>query len=626
MPPTRRKKDGPAGKSAGFAGKTLGRCRIEGPIGTGATATVFRAHYLPLKKEVAVKILRPDQAASEEARSRFVEEARALAKLDHPHVVRVFDVVEDEGFVLIIMDLVPGRNLLDGLQEDGPVDPQTAVAYARQVAQALTHSHQQKILHRDVKPANVIEDDDGERVVLVDFGNAEVVGAAADRKGTAHYVAPEVFQGKRQDEKTDTYSLGATLFHLLTGEPPYKGQTTRDILLAHEAGKLRAPSQVAPDAGIPKSLDDLVKRSMAPARGYRFLAHEMDAALAEIEAELESGPRTRKTRRRRTSRAGAASRSSSNQATMMIVGGLVLAGAVAVALLATKGEEKPPVVTPTTEPPKTTSTETPETDGGKSLDPGFDKRASGREEREKAAATAFEAAEAFERSHGSEPKKVAEKFDAVAAEFAEYTWGRKAKERAAEWRDRAETTSDKEARAAALEAEKKARAEALKKVDEHLAALRVGDALLLLQRTDPDAGGEKEWERRQKRLNLLLDLKQQLLEGLPGTKVPLRDLRYDLGTAGDAIVGGSEEGLTVETSMGVKRTMAWTDLKPADLLALGREILPSRPEPRLTLAAWAWETGQRKEALKEIDTARLTDRVGMIGERVEECFGPEAER
>lgn len=176
------------------------------------------------------------------------------------------------------------------------------------------------------------------------------------------------------------------------------------------------------------------------------------------------------------------------------------------------------------------------------------------------------------------------------------------------------------------EAEKAARLQAMKKVDEHVLALRIGEALLLLQRTDPDSAGEKDWERRQKRLNLLLDLKTQIIEGLQGNQVALRDLRHDLGAYGDTFGEASEEGLVVASSSGTTRTMAWTDLKPSDLLALGRKVLPSRPEPRITLAAWAWETGQRKDALAEIDTALLTDRMGTIAERIDDCFGPEEER
>ena len=114
-----------------FTGKTLGRCEIGRPVGRGGTATVFHANYLPLKREVAVKILRPEAAGSPELRQRFIEEARSLAKLDHPNVVRVFDVVEDGGYLLIIMDFVGGRSLLERIEADGTVDPEEAAEYAR---------------------------------------------------------------------------------------------------------------------------------------------------------------------------------------------------------------------------------------------------------------------------------------------------------------------------------------------------------------------------------------------------------------------------------------------------------------------------------------------------------------
>ncbi len=612
---------------APFTGKTLGRCRIGKPLGKGATATVYRATYLPLKREVAVKILRPGAATSAETRRDFVEEARALAKLDHPGVVKVFDVVEDEAYLLIIMDYVPGRNLRQAVEEDGPLDPESAVLCVQQVAGALDHAHSQKILHRDVKPSNIIVDEDG-KAVLVDFGNAEVVGEAADRKGTAHYTAPEVFQGKHQDERTDTYALGATLFHLLAGEPPYQGASVREILAAHESGKVRTPSQVNPEADIPKALDVLVKRSMAPARGYRFLAKEMAAALEEVLPGIRGASRRPRGRRGgRTARAGAAP--GTGPVVAVVLGVLVLAG-VGIAYL-TGGKEKPAPAGPEKKagPVESGRVEVPAVTDPGPMDPGIDRRAATRAAREEAAATAYAAAVAFADANPGRPREAAAKFASVASEFADLGVGRTARDAEKIWIEKAMGAAEKAARDAELAAEarreKELREQALKRCEAAAGRLRFAEALAALQEADPPASQRDDWNRRRERLNLLIDFAASIGSDLEGNAVPVQKVSTSLGRLGEKVIAADEDGLTLDGTAG-RRRVAWSDMKPADVLSLCRQVMGNRGERRLLLAAYCWESGQRGEARKEMDTALLTDRTGTMSGRVEDLFGPEDQR
>ncbi len=616
-----------AAATSPFTGKMLGRCRIGRPIGRGATATVFHATYVPLKRDVAVKILRTDAAASPETRQRFIDEAKALAKLDHGNVVKVFDVVEDEGYLLIIMEFVEGRNLRQVIEEDGALEPEAAVETARQIALALDHAHGARILHRDVKPGNVILREDG-RAVLVDFGNAEITGEAMDRKGTALYVAPEVFQGKKQDEKSDTYSLGATLFHMLAGEPPYEGQSVQEILKAHKAGRLRTPSQVNPDAGIPRELDVIVKRAMAPTRGYRFAARDFAAEMEGIAGAVRAGPKRARGRRQRERRE---TPEKAPPHTMLYAGigfAALMAGILAYTLGSSKAPPppKPPPPKPVEKPldslPKPEETQAP-------VGPGIDKRAEVRASREKAAEKALQDALDYAAKNPDKAKAVVDALTAVANEYAELSQGVRAKEELRSWREKAMSGGERSAREANLKAEAEreanARAEGLKRISSAVAGMKFADALGALQDMEPVGGKTEEWKRRSERLNTLIGFAQLLDEGLQGTSVGVYEVRTGLGKAGEKIVGATDEGLKMKSLAGV-RVLPWAEVKPADVTIIGRKVLRSSPEPRIALAAFCWETDQRADAKKEIDTALLTDRTGTFTGRVEELFGPEDDR
>ena len=613
---------GPAAAPSPYAGRTIGRCKIGRPVGRGGTATVFHAHYLPLKRSVAVKILRPD-AAADDARRKFVDEARALARLDHDNVVRVFDVVEDEGLLLIIMDFVEGRSLKQILDEDGALDPADAVDVARQVALALDHAHGARILHRDVKPGNIILREDG-KAVLVDFGNAEEVGEAGERRGTAHYVAPEVFQGKRQDEKTDTYSLGATLFHILAGEPPYDGGTVREILEAHEAGRIRAPSQANPNAGIPKELDVLVKRSMASARGYRFAAKDMAEALEAAAAAVAEGPR--KVRGRKP-RGRAATAKSPGPPVGLMIGGIALGvvGVVGLLVAMNKEEPKPVVIAPPPPPKKEepVAEEKPPGDTGPK-GAGIENRAEARAAREAAGAKALQEAQDFAARNPDKPRQVADRFDLVATEYMELAAGRTARAELKTWREKAVPAEDRKAiedakAADRAKAEKRA-AEAREKVTSAITSMRFADALSAHVESEPEPGRNAEHGRRTERLTNLQGFAEMLAEGLKDAPLDAYKVRAALGKPGEKIVGVSTDGLRMKATSG-ERTAPWTEVKPSDVLAVGRKVLRNATEPRLALACWAWENGLVEEAKQEIDNAMLTDRSGTASARVQELFG-----
>jgi len=617
-------------RSSPFSGKTLGRCVIGKPVGRGATATVFHALYQPLKKDVAVKILRADAAASAEARARFVEEARALAKLHHPHVVRVFDVIEDQGYLLIIMDFVEGLNLRQKIEDEGPLDPEEAVGIARQLALALDHAHSQKILHRDVKPGNVIVDDEG-GAVLVDFGNAELVGEAADRKGTAHYVAPEVFQGRRQDEKSDTYSLGATLFHMLTGEPPFGGQSVKEILKAHESGRLRAPSQVSTEWDIPKELDVLVKRSMAPARGYRFAARDLASELEGLETLLQEAGRGR--RRKVRFRVPVARRSGPGPALFL---GALVAVAVVVALVLNAGGDAPPPKAPEkpsglapAKPPGPVS-EDPAAPEKPPADFGMKDRAGAREARRDAAEKAFATAREFATSKGLDhPKDAAEKYAAVAKEFAEMDVGRRAAEEEKFWRDRAMSDEERrlreEQRKASVDRERQAREESQKRIADSIKDMRFDAALGAFQDMEPPEAEVEAWKRRGERLNCLIGFADTLGEAIRGEEVDAYSVKASFAKPGEKIVDAAASGIVLKSVQGTLRTVPWTEAKPEDVVRLGDKALRYSPDPRLQLACYCLEAGMKDRARDQRDAAVLRDRTGMAGARAEELFGPDLE-
>ncbi len=239
-----------------------GRYRVERVLGVGAMAKVLLVHDEELGREVAVKLLDEGLAADPSFRARFAREARVAAGLSHPNVVTVFDVGEDDGRPFIVMELVSGRTLEERLRRDGAVRANDVLAIARQVCAGLEHAHANGLVHRDLKPGNLIERDDG-TVKIADFGIARAVEGTALTEagtivGTAAYLAPEQAEAGTITPGTDLFALGVVLYELLTGRQPWKVDS-----LAALAGRRDASPPELP-AGTPSGLRTAIERCLQP--------------------------------------------------------------------------------------------------------------------------------------------------------------------------------------------------------------------------------------------------------------------------------------------------------------------------------------------------------------------------
>ncbi|HEY7280899.1 MAG TPA: protein kinase [Actinomycetota bacterium] len=259
-----------------------GRYRIDREIGRGGMAHVYRATDTVLGRTVAVKVLNPDYASDPSFVERFRREARAAARLNHPNVVAVFDTGSDGDLHFIVMELVDGRSLAEVLGDEGPLDPERAAAIAEGIAEGLSFAHAGGLVHRDVKPANVMITPPG-RVKVMDFGIARLATAntithASTVFGTAAYLAPEQAQGRRVDARADVYALGVVLYEMLVGRVPFRADSALAVASKHVLEPPEAPSAVR--TGIPAELEAVTLRALAKDPGDRYRgAGEMAAAL-----------------------------------------------------------------------------------------------------------------------------------------------------------------------------------------------------------------------------------------------------------------------------------------------------------------------------------------------------------
>jgi serine/threonine protein kinase/Tfp pilus assembly protein PilF len=264
-------------------GKQLGHYRVLEELGHGGMGDVYVAEDTKLDRRVALKVLRPDVAASPDRRARFQREARAAAALNHPNVVHLYSVEESDGELFITMELVPGKSLRDVLRDGNSLPLPTTISFASQLAEGLACAHAAGILHRDLKPGNVMVTDDG-RVKILDFGLAKILAPAAawgDVRtmtgeqstegvtfGTAGYMSPEQALGKPLDPRTDLFALGVVLFEMATGRPPFEGNTLAAVLdqLLHQ----RPPSPQKLNPAVPSFLAALIERCLEkePERRY----------------------------------------------------------------------------------------------------------------------------------------------------------------------------------------------------------------------------------------------------------------------------------------------------------------------------------------------------------------------
>jgi len=256
--------------------KTLGRYRILGELGRGALSAVFRAVDPTVEREVALRTLLPTLPAEvlAAARERFLREARAAARLSHPNIVTIFDVGEHDGVAYVAMELVAGRSLQQMLRDPARLPFDTAADLAAQLADALEHAHGQSMVHRGVKPANVIVAPSG-RCKLTDFGFADVAGVAASQTGGAgglpRYLSPEQLLGQKVDARSDVFSLGAVLYEMLTRRAPFdrEGEANLFLLMNRIAAEAH-PAPRAIDAAIPAALEKIVNRALAKKPEERY--------------------------------------------------------------------------------------------------------------------------------------------------------------------------------------------------------------------------------------------------------------------------------------------------------------------------------------------------------------------
>ncbi|MDF1664908.1 MAG: serine/threonine-protein kinase, partial [Planctomycetota bacterium] len=234
--------------------KIFGDYKVIREISRGGMGAVYLAYSEKLQTEVALKTLLAGQLAGEEAVLRFRLEAQATARLTHPNIVSVHDIGESEGHHYLVMDYIKGRSLKALIGDDGPYNSHEAAEIALKLAKALAYAHQRGILHRDMKPENVLIRDDDDEVLLTDFGLAKDMNASQDRgltmtgqiMGTPEFMSPEQADGRAGliDQRSDIYSLGATLYQLLTGVPPFTGETLTNILKAIMTDEPVAPSTI----------------------------------------------------------------------------------------------------------------------------------------------------------------------------------------------------------------------------------------------------------------------------------------------------------------------------------------------------------------------------------------------
>lgn len=279
------------------------RYRLGPRIGRGGMAMVFAARDTALDRDVAIKVIDPERIYEEGVEARFRDEAKAAAALRHPHIVAIHAWGESEDMLWFVMDRLAGGSLRDLIQRNGRLDPTRVAQLAGQIAGALQHAHRNGVLHRDVKPANILLDDQ-HHAYVADFGIAKAVGDSTLTEtgavvGTAQYMSPEqLIAGHQVTAASDQFALGVTMFEMLTGTRPYAGETTAQLALALERGSRGNLKELAPDC--PPDLAALVDRMLAPDPADRWPDLEVVKRGAEEIAITGSAASLKRFRSRRT--------------------------------------------------------------------------------------------------------------------------------------------------------------------------------------------------------------------------------------------------------------------------------------------------------------------------------------
>lgn len=255
-------------------GQMLGPYRIIDQIGQGGMATVYKAYQPSMDRYVAIKVLPSQLAESKEFATRFQQEARIIARLEHPHILPVFDYGEDNGVAYFVMRYLEAGTLKDRMEAGRPLPLDEIDRIFTQLTDALTYAHSHGIVHRDLKPANVLIDPYG-NVFLTDFGIAKLLESASPRLtqtdailGTPAYISPEQAQAQPVDQRSDIYSLGIILYEMVTGGVPFVADTPLAVIFKHITDPLPLPSQVRPD--VPPAIEKVILRALAKEPRDRF--------------------------------------------------------------------------------------------------------------------------------------------------------------------------------------------------------------------------------------------------------------------------------------------------------------------------------------------------------------------
>ena len=271
-----------------FRGQVLGKYKIEAPLGSGGFGAVYRARDTWIDKDVAIKVPHKQNLNF----SELLREPRLLAALDHPNIVSITTAEKQDNVFFIVMEYVDGKTLEDLITGQGPLELDRALGYVQQVGLAVEHAHRQGVIHRDLRPPNVLVSSAG-TLKVADFGTSRFLEIAAHGTtviGSPPYMAPEQFDGKAVFG-SDLYSLGVTLYQMLTGELPYDAPAPSDLDRLRRGELTRAPR--AKNPAIPKAVNDLVMTAMAPELSRRYQqASDFLLDLASCQAGLHSGHTT----------------------------------------------------------------------------------------------------------------------------------------------------------------------------------------------------------------------------------------------------------------------------------------------------------------------------------------------
>lgn len=259
-------------------GQMLGPYQIISQIGEGGMATVYKAYQPSMDRNVAIKVLPGQLAESAEFTQRFQQEARIIAKLEHPHILPVFDYGESGGITYLVMRYLDAGTLRDKMENGRPLPLDEIDRLFTQLADALSYAHSYGIIHRDLKPSNALIDSQG-NLFLTDFGIAKLLESASPRltqtdaiMGTPAYISPEQAQAAKVNQRSDIYSLGIILYEMVTGRVPFVAETPLAVILKHVSDPLPLPSTLKPD--IPEAIEKVVLKALAKEPGDRFATVE----------------------------------------------------------------------------------------------------------------------------------------------------------------------------------------------------------------------------------------------------------------------------------------------------------------------------------------------------------------